>query len=640
MTTNISLNLTNQAAAGDQFWIALEQEKPDDLATVAEAAEVIDELFSLDPCSPVEEEEIDAPEQSLEEVLEDARAVFDDVLLNNQATLCTDENGCFPATVRVYRSHQDRPYTLLVQGGEKVSTIVGNVEAVAKTVTIKDASSVSMDLPADQPVSVSWQGPCYSKDAGRLEQSPELVVSAGKISWGIAVSAVLSVRYSMPYDLVTIQTTEEDCSVTGLYHLSVDEIDLESPPEDEEAGSLCQDIKSSIETPEQPMPACEELIKVEERCRCTNEVNDSYYKKEQTTCLPGDANGSEVNRGKTEVSYVGCGTKDEVSEPEYYIEKCCTSPLWVLPDCKKTYAVFSGGAGVDLEEKKSLVATYGNRIRFIPVGPQSGPCGQAVTEQVVDALNCCDGAPQLVADHELTPDTMTPSSQVAVFVKGGLGTFPDDSGCVRRVLPPREWKVSGADMWLNSLRTTKKATNNHNCIAIYAGPDACGPVHVYVTDGCSSTSITLRVTVGGWTLIAEEVLDGQSEATVECPVSGEGTEISPGVFEYVGEKYKIIEQVACGYLGGAWPDGTLPGYDKCAVFSYYLNKNVPHRNLPGCIAPTSGGDIGCSCEGLNPDRCTTCAEGGIMWQQSLNYSWTYAYATRLVYRAVYEWGCE
>ena len=127
----LSLTLSNRAAGGPEFWIRLQQEVEPELATVEEAAEVFDELFELDPCVPVVEEEAADPEESLEEMLESAREIFDNVLLDRQDSLCPDENGCFAATMRVYRSHQDRPYTLLVQGGEVVQTLVGQSEAVA-----------------------------------------------------------------------------------------------------------------------------------------------------------------------------------------------------------------------------------------------------------------------------------------------------------------------------------------------------------------------------------------------------------------------------------------------------------------------------------------------------------------------------
>lgn len=632
----VAINYKSLQEYGEEFWIRMEQELPDDLATVAEAAEVIDKIFELDPCVAGAEDQEAEEQSSSEETMAQAKEVFLEHLLGQKESLCLDGNGCFAADVRVYRSHQDRPYTLLIQGGEEVSTIIGNVDTVVKTVAVKDASSVSMDLPADQPVSVSWQGPCYSKDAGRLDQSPEIVVSGGKIYWGITVSGVLSVRYSMPYDLVIIQTTEKDCSVTGLYHLSVDEIDLEAPPEDDEANSLCQEIKSSIETPTHPMPTCEELIKVEERCSCTNEVNDSYYKKELVPCLPGEAAGSEVTRGGTEVSYVYCGTKDEVSEVEYYKEKCCTSPLWVLPNCKKTYGVFSGGAAADKEAVESLKRTHGGRISFIPVGPRGGPCGEATTEQVVDALQCCDGVPELRPDYDLTQETMAPSSIASVYVLGGRGTSPEDSGCVRGLLPTREWEVSGKDVWLNSSRTTKKAKTSHNCVAVYSGPEACGSVHVYVTDGCSSTTVTLRVTVGAWTLLEEESLDGKTAATINCPISGVGTEISPDLYEFTQGKYKVIEGVHCGYLNG------LPGRedtDFCAIHASYLPYYMPHPNWPGGITPVSTNV--CLCGGYpEPDRCRVCPPGGAFIHQSLKTTYWYAYNTFLYYRAVYQWDCE
>lgn len=497
---SLSLNLSNQAAAGDQFWITLEQEKPDDLATVAEAAEVIDKLFELDPCVPVEEEEADAPEQSLEEILAAAQEALDNVLLDQHETLCPDENGCFPATVRVYRSHQARPYTLLVQGGEKVSTIVGNVKAVAKTVAVKDASSVSIDLPADQEVAVSWQGPCYSSASGRLEQSPEIVVQGGKISWGIAVSAVLSVRYSMPYDLVTIQTTEEDCSVTGLYHLSVDEIDLEPPPADDEAMELCSGGGSHFEDPDdEPGTGCYREINHKVLCVCTNQDSgDSYTERLDAAC--GDSPAGSVVVVDEAVSYKGCGDRDKVNDPEFFKTTCCrnAAPNF-LPDCEKRYGVYSGMASPDTGQIASLRATYGDRLNVVMVGPEKGPCGTHVYAQKVRPLNCCEDAPKLSWDSENSAETLAPGGSAVVYIMGGTGSNGEGSKC--EMAGARDWQVSGADVWFDAAHTQRKITTTQNCVRIYAGSEACGMTFVYVTDGCTSTSGGLRATEGRWVLI-------------------------------------------------------------------------------------------------------------------------------------------
>lgn len=635
----VAINYKSLQEYGEEFWIRMEQELPDDLATVAEAAEVIDKIFELDPCVAVEEDQEAEEQPSSEETMAQAKEVFLEHLLGQKESLCLDGNGCFAADVRVYRSHQDRPYTLLITGGEAGQTVVGNAERVIKTVTVKDSRSVAMDFPADQSVSVAWQGPCYSKALGRLDVHPELIVSKGGISWGVAVTGVLRVEYDLPYDLVTILTSGKECGVTALYHLSTDDIDLQPPPEDDEAMELCNGGGSHFEDPDDDdQGGCYAEVTHKVRCLCTNaDSGESYKTRHATGCPDGVAPGTVISRSD-DVSYKYCDTIDDVNDPEYYEDKCCTPPYFVLPKCKKTYGIYSGGAGVNKDEAESLQKTYGSSLRFIPVGPKGGPCGEAVTEQAVHAKNCCDGAPQLYADNERTQDIMSPNSAAVVYVLGGLGTLPEDTGCVRRVLPTRKWAVSGADVWLDYNHSRKSGENNSNCVRIYSGPDACGSVHVHVTDGCSGTSVTLRVTVGGWRLIGEEVYDGKTKATLECPISGVGTEIADNLYELIEGRYRVIEKVGCAYLNGAWPMQFPPYIETyCGVWAYYKALNMPYPNWPGCVTPLS--TAACSCDGYSADRCDECAPGGIIYQQSGASGFRYAYMTMVSYRQVYEWGC-
>lgn len=197
MTTTLSTNLTKPAAATESFWVAMEQELPDALATVAEAAEVIDKLFELSPCTSAEEEEQTEEQTPIDEMLATAREIMAEELLEKKDTLCTAANGCFPATLLVFRSHQDRPYTMLVAGGEVTQTIIGNVRQMVKSVPVEQASSVSLDLPGDQPISASWQGPCYA-GTSRLDSNPEITVNHGRLFWSGSITGGPACLLSSP----------------------------------------------------------------------------------------------------------------------------------------------------------------------------------------------------------------------------------------------------------------------------------------------------------------------------------------------------------------------------------------------------------------------------------------------------------
>ena len=373
----LSLNLTNPAAGQEEYWIKLEQDRLDEVATMKEAAEIIDAMFDIDPCEPVDER----PEEekpSYEEQLEKAEKALKEFMLTKKPELCRDENGCFTATIKVFRSHQDRPYTLLIQGGVEIQTTTGHEESKSLTVAVKNSSSITLSLPG-QTISATWQGPCYST-TGPVSR-PDITISGNVVSWGANLTGVLLIQYSQPYDVVTIlvgntervslggaspetqltagDVADDSCVVTGLYYLSFDEIELEPPPEDEETDSLCHSGDMLEEPPDEEKPrACTERIKVEVRCECSDkESDDSYYRLEPISCLPGEATGSEVNRGRVDIEYTSCENQEQVDDPAYYEEICCVPPrldLWDLPRCKKLYQPFPGGSEPSDDDLEAL----------------------------------------------------------------------------------------------------------------------------------------------------------------------------------------------------------------------------------------------------------------------------------------------
>lgn len=543
MTTTLALNLTNPAAGDPSFWVSLEQVLPDEYATAEEAAEVIDKLFELSPCTAADDEQ-EEEQPSLEETLATAREIMADELLEKQDTLCTDATGCFPATMRVFRSHQDRPYTLLIAGGEVVQTVVGNVQQMVKTVPVEKSSSVSLDLPGDQPVSASWQGPCYA-GTDRLDSNPEITVSNGRVFWSGSVTGVLRVAYPLPYDLVTIQTTEEDCTVTALYHLATDEIDLQPPPADDQAVNLCQQISSSIELLDDgEQRPCEELIYVDIRCDCTDEDSGkSYWRKESTICLPGEATNSDVNRGNTEISYTVCdGAEDAVHDPDYYESVCCTGWPYPrdLPRCQKKYSKYTHGS-ISSDQVADLIKTYGQSITLIPVGPDGGVCGAQILVQDVNQHNCCDGVSQLLWDYENSGDVVGGGSSVEVCVTGGKR--------------PLEVKVRGKGFYLDQAHTLRDGIVNGNCFKIYTTSDACGTAQVYVTDGCSSVGSSIRSTAGWWETVYDDYAPDAYGGSVADLICGEGTKI----FSYGFEKIEGGKRTVQSY--SIWA-GNLP-YGDC-----------------------------------------------------------------------------
>ena len=545
---SLSLTLSDLQASAAAYWITLVQEQQDDLATHDEAAEVIDTIFDLDPCiAPPSEETEEENTTPLEQIIEQAKEVLASALLGQQSTLCADASGCFTALVRVYRSHQDRPYTILVQGGAVEQTTVDHVEHEEQVIAVKETTSVSLNLPGDQQVTVSWQGPCYSRSAGRLDTNPELVVSGGRISWVGAVTGTLLVTYAMPYDLLTIKTTENDCAITGLYHLSVDEISIAPPPVDDQAEALCGEIGGHFDQPESDTGKCYTETRHIALCNCSESISDSYSTRQDAPCPDGVADGSMVGMDEV-VGYVSCGETDRVNDPEFYKEVCCHPPEFPLPSCEEKTTTFSG-RGLTNEERKRLLGMYDGNVLLVGVGPKIAPCGKLTIKQSISNENCCDGVLPLEL-LSVTPETIGIGGWVEVVLTGGL--------------PPFIWGVNAGYYFVDTV------TNGRSNILAMDGV-ACTNARIRVEGKCGNLdTVIARTGIDPFEIIvpAQDFIGGQISVEVVGGIppyalhtTGD-TEFSNGSSDIVleGEGLVIITIADTQVCNGSF---TVSGVDAC-----------------------------------------------------------------------------
>ncbi len=478
---SLTLNLTKLGDSSSflPYWINLEQLLPEELATHAEASDLIDELFSLDPCSgepPPEEPETAEEEQiDWDKKIEEARKKWEKILAGLRGEFCEDDDGTFEAIVKVTRSHQDKLYTLLLHGSEELQTTVGHVEAVVEVVSVKKATSVSSSdilVPADQSVTAEWQGKCFGA-FDVLEINPEITIENGRIFWSGKVTGSLKISFAQPYDLVTIKAISEDATVTAIGYRAVDEIDLQEPPEetDPQAEELCW--RTGPVTVPNPDGDCFIKIIHDVLCRCSK--SDSGQSTEflrDAACKPGFDQGGIVDV-QTTTSFVDCDESDNVNDPEYYEEVCCYPPSIGLPLCKNLYFTWSG-RGITPERKKELESMYDGNVSIITCGPKENPCGIFVISQDIDPLNCCEDVEPLVIDAAGTSPTIGYPGSAAVAAKGGE--------------PPYYWETSGG----------YEFANGHGSDISYAKPPrntiftkeggTCGDATTNLHDDCSSVS--------------------------------------------------------------------------------------------------------------------------------------------------------
>ena len=81
--------------------------------------------------------------------------------------------------------------------------------------------------------------------------------------------------------------------------------------------------------------------------------------------------------------------------------------------------------------------------------------------------------------------------------------------------PDFTWQVSGNDFWFDANYTITSETTSARSITLYAGPDACGPAEITVTDPHSSVIGYVRCTAGQWITTGDHVCTPPCEATVQ-----------------------------------------------------------------------------------------------------------------------------
>lgn len=480
MASTLSLSLSPDELVGQEFWIKLVQVKQEELATYEEAAALIDELFDLDPCNPKDdqsEEEQPEEEAQEEQTEEEYRSALDEAYWNKikeqSGELCGEPDGRYVTQVRVYRSHQDRDFTLLIQGGEVISKTVGHVETITDTTTVKNASALPVKRVSGGTVKASWLGQSYSK-AGPVD-SPEPQLNDASFSWDGNISGTLQIEQDYPYELLTIMTDGEDCELIALFTLATDELTLEPPAEDDESEQLCSTIGGKFAGDDKENK-CIKLVEHKVLCNCSGkDSGHSYTEQVEVACPDGENAGNTVGK-ETTVSYADCGEVEKVNDPEYYEEVCCEPPPFGLPRCKEVKSVWGGTTAIDPADFSHI---NGGNISVVGVGPKNPPCGVLTTKQDINNKGCCDEIDPIEIVAAETDETINYPGSAKITGKGGR--------------PPYKWKVSGGYVFANGRNEVVTATYPP-VNRIYTDSEPCSDAVVNLEDNCTRMSVRVRQT--------------------------------------------------------------------------------------------------------------------------------------------------
>jgi hypothetical protein len=321
-----------------------------------------------------------------------------------------------------------------------------------------------------------------------------------------------------------------------------------------------------------------------------------------------------------------------VSDPEYYLDHCCTSHLSAgvsLPPCKIITGAYNGNGKSLTEQQMSIYPG----ATFIPVGPKEGICGELTITYSVPSLNCCEGVDPLSWNTVISAQAIDRSSSAWVAVKGSSSNLEKD------------WTIYGNGFWLDPYHTKKQRTTTSSIILIYTDNKACGSAVISATDGCSTASGIVKCTYGIWRLIC----DSQEVGLPACPaVMGPFVDyevvIAPGVIEGFKDNLRMRESVACIGSSPGYACGNADGDKCCEIYGEYPYRPEWPPGLASLVAwmETPAGEW-CSvatCEAMINHRCGTCDDLGGMHQPSGIYAWVFPHKKGVTRRIVWEWVCE
>lgn len=488
-------------------WIRVEQERPEpETVSVAEAAEIVDRLYKIDPCKqglggggePADEEK----EPAEEEVAAEMAGLLE------RADMCAPPEY-WETTVRVLRSHKQPGYELRSETATVESTTP--VRGSHRQDVEVSGAVIELDMPYDGgltgiPAGVNWtvRGSTVNLDrplAGRFVLRYDtwfdrivlrIPMDSGGAPDDPAIRAAMEYAPGDPFAVAGRDTASSggrmnrreppSASIVAFWGRLAASCELEPPDQDdevtvEELAELCEggeeDPGGGGGGDDEPND-CWRSVTHYNRCNCSRRAVDEWTEMVSAPC-DGAESGTELAPTALFGQYVRCeGEEDDVHDPEFYEKRCCHAPPPGLPRCRRTYAVYRGGHAIEggADHWKSL---YGDDVSLVAVMPKDGVCGDIVTEWIVPQRNCCDDVPPL-EPYEDNPTTISQGGVVALRVRGGRH--------------PISWRASAGLTFAGGAQYLPDGGQGQ---WVYADADACPNGGVQVDDGCTRIHMPLSL---------------------------------------------------------------------------------------------------------------------------------------------------
>lgn len=510
-TLALNYSLSAGSVINDSLWLRLQQENiAADVATVGDAAAVLDALYDIEPCV----DPGDGEESTLTSVSDPLSALTKEDLTAAAAaidySLCDQEpDGSVNVTVRIIRSDLSWPYQLRISGGRVVASVPGEVaapvevrELYRQNMVVESASSIVLDYPVVSGFSAQWIGAVLGEN-GRVD-APTINRTGTTLHWAGNVTGIIAVSFNTVYEVATIRVEgidgeQGECLVRCFYHGLVEELEPILPESAEMDRSLCPKRIWQGDGREDQV-TCYQEVTIKTLCECSREEVSSRIENQVEPCpewaptnCPNNAKECMHLLGsETAYEYVACAGDNEypgapgrvyaLSTPEFYEATCCEKPKVTLPSCPEKKISYRGGEPIDLGAAY-YQSIYGSLTRIVPVSPPGGICGEHIIRQVIGGNNCCEGVPPIVWDTENSATTIADNSYGWCAVSGGR--------------PPFLVSVRGSGFFANDKRTVREVVIPGWTFHIFTG-DACGTAIVTVSDGCSTVQHAVFSTNGSW----------------------------------------------------------------------------------------------------------------------------------------------
>lgn len=401
-------NPSRTSFSGGDYWLRLEQITGSDIAAPAEMAEIVDELYGIEACSPEPTPEEELPPITWERLMEIAKRRLDIEECRQRAS------GDYTARVKVIYSHPGDP-----NHRPKLSVTIGTIvsqqivqEEISLTLSVREQQSLSLDYPVlhepgeEWPGTAKWIGSVFNEEAGPIPPPP--ITPAGNVlSWQTTATGTIQVKFATTYELATITVPgiprigslkgdTQSTLLRAFWRLQVYELQVEA---------ISQDTTADGQT-------------LAQLCGWDSLTGGGSGDGDTSSGGSSDAGGDEGGSGEEQDDGLGCRDHDaRLADPAFFEQKCCHPPNRHLDDC----LVMAVGREIKPVDETGLRDRYANargKVEFVAVGPGPDGCGISYHHQQVVPRSCCDDIFPLEADPTNTT-TISPGQTVTLRVLGG-----------------------------------------------------------------------------------------------------------------------------------------------------------------------------------------------------------------------------